>query len=312
MRTALPQSGPLAGLLLFCLAVTSPLRAGDDPAGQLLRTLLSPDTSDQEWQAAADSFQQLPADVAIRGLYPEIAKGIPNGEPYASYNCSDPHRDRRVGAWGPFCVVNWLWCRAVACSKTRPRIGKTLLELWAHPQSAYGQSVLLSALDSYAWVPEAEELVHALFVDSEAGSGLRIQAAACLLDHFGMKYHREVVSFASFGPPATRNLLFRQLASAPHARHSGVDPAVVRLGFWLLLEEMTLHEDRFAHRTVGNSYYGEFLVANLLGTYLGQPFTTDYKLPKYRNGEEGKEIWYRETAENAFNWWLTNRDRYAN
>jgi len=299
-------------VLLLCVAVASTLRAGDDSAAQLLRTLLSPTTPDKQWLVAADSFQELPNDVTLRTLYPEIAKGIPNGEPYAAYNCSDPQRDRLIAGWGRFCVVSWLWCRTVSCAAAKPRIGKILLELWAHPQSTYGQGVLLSTLDSYAWIPEAEGPVDSLFLDSEAAPGLRLQAAACLLHHFGIKYHREVVSFALFGPRDKRAFLFRELASPPHARLSGVDPAVVRLGFWLLLEEMALHEDRFAHRTIGNSFYGEFLIANLLGTYLGQPFTPDYKLAKYQQGEPGKEIWYRETSENAFHWWLLNRDRYAN
>jgi hypothetical protein len=45
--------------------------------------------------------------------------------------------------------------------------------------------------------------------------------------------------------------------------------------------------------------------------YLDEGFTPDYKLRKYQ-GEEGKELWYRETAENAFGWWLKNKERYAN
>jgi len=311
MRTNPSPFRPLAGVILLCLALTPTLRAGEDSAAQLLHTLLSPNTSDKEWQLAADSFQKLPADLAIRILYPEIAEGIPGGWSYAAYNCSDPHRDWRNEAWGRFCIVNWLWCQTVSCGKTHPLVGKTLLELWAHPQSAYGQGVLLSTLDSYAWIPEAEEPVRFLFLDSEAASGLRLQAAICLLHHFGMKYQHDVVTFALFGPREKRDPLFRELASPVHARLSGVDPAVVRLGFGLLLEEMALQQDRFAHRTTGNSFYGEFLVANLLGTYLGHPFTPD-RLAKYQQGEQGKETWYRDTAENAFNWWLINKARYAN
>jgi len=307
-----PSFHLLARILTLFIALACTVRADDDSAAQLLHTLLSPDTSDKEWQSAADSFQQLSADVAIRTVYPEIATGIPGGLSYAAYNCSDPHTDRHVAAWGRFCVVNWLWCHTVSCGKAQPLIGKTLLQLWAHPQSTYGQGVLLSTLDSYAWVPEAEGPVYSLFVNSDAAPGLHLQAAACLLHHFGMQYHREVVTFALFGPRDKRDFLFRELASPPHARVSGIDPAVVRLGFWLLLEEMALHEDRFAHRTIGNSYYGEFLYANLLGQYLNQPFTPDCQLPIYQKDAKGKELWYCETSQNAFHWWLLNKDRYAN
>ena len=78
-----------------------------------------------------------------------------------------------------------------------------------------------------------------------------------------------------------------------------------------MFEELAKNEDRFARRSVGGSYYGSFLSANVLGTYLGEGFTPDYKLPKYRC-EEGKELWYRETTENALSWWLKNKERFAN
>jgi hypothetical protein len=147
--------------------------------------------------------------------------------------------------------------------------------------------------------------------DSDVDAELREQAAACLLHHFGAKYQHDVVEFARFSPHEIQDLLFRELVSPPHARVSGVDPAVVRIGFCLMFEEMAGNEDRFAHGRVGSSYYGAFLPANQLGTYLGENFTPDYKLPKYQ-GEHGKEIWYRETVENAFARWLTNKERYAN
>jgi hypothetical protein len=273
--------------------------------------LVSPKTSDQAWQVAVDSFLALPADAAVRALYPEIAKGIPGGHSYAGYNCSDPQRDRHVPDWGRYCVVNWLWCHTISCSKAQPPIGTTLLELWQQPLSAHGQDVLLSTLDTYAWVPEAEEPVHSLFFDKQANSGLRLRAAACLLRHFGMKYHGEVVSFALSGPRDTRDFLFRELADSPHALVSGVDPAVVRLGFQLLLEESAQHENLVAHHAVTSSYYGEFLYANLLGKYLGHPFAPDRRA-QFRQGGQGNEDWYRTTAENAYRWWLLNKDDYAN
>jgi len=81
-----------AVLVVLCGVLTAKLQADDVPVARLLETLLSPDTSDEPWRRAADSFLELPVDVAIRTLYPEIAKGIPNGMTYATYNCSDPSR----------------------------------------------------------------------------------------------------------------------------------------------------------------------------------------------------------------------------
>lgn len=103
--------------------------------------------------------------------------------------------------------------------------------------------MLLTALDSIAWVPEAEEPVRKLFTDTELNGKLREQAAACLLHHFGARYQHEVVVFALSSPREIRNLLFTELVSPPHARISGVDHTVVRMGVWLMFEEMAGNED---------------------------------------------------------------------
>jgi hypothetical protein len=300
-----------AALVVLCALLTPQLQAADSPESRPLETLLSPQSSDEEWQRAAEVFRELPADAAIRALYPEIAKGVPNGMPYTAYNCSDPSRDRHLGRWGRYCVTGWLWRQTISCGRKYANLSRTLLELWAQPQSVYGQSVLLSALDYYAWVPEAEDPVRTLFRDSEASIGLRAQAAGCLLRHFGTKYQRDVIQFALFSSREIRDVLFRLLAAPSSTRISGADPAVVRMGFWLMFEELAENEDRFAHRRAGGSYYGAFLSANALATYLGEGFTPDYRLPKYQ-AEEGKELWYRDTTENALSWWLKNKERYAN
>ena len=300
-----------AALAVLCALLTPGLQAADSPESRLIETLLSPQSSDEEWQRAAEAFRKLSADAAIKVLYPEIAKGLPNGMSYAAYNCSDPSRDRHLGGWGRYCVTGWLWCQTISGRRKYANLSKTLLELWAQPQSVYGQTVLLSTLDYYAWVPEVEDPVRGLFRDSEADTGLRAQAAGCLLRHFGTKYQREVIQFALFSSHEIREVLFTQLASPSHTHISGVDPAVVRMGFWLMFEKLAKNEDRFARGSVGGSYYGSFLSANALGTYLGEGFTPDYKLPKYQCAE-GKELWYRETTENALSWWLKNKERYAN
>ena len=295
MCVALPIRA--VALVILCVFLR-PLLQADSPESRLLEALLSPQSSDEEWQQTAEAFRELPADAAIRALYPEIAKGLPNGMSYATYNCSEPSRDRHVTGWGRYCVAGWLWSQTISCGRKCANLSETLLELWTQPQSTYGHSELLSALDYYAWVPEAEDKVRTLFRDSKANTGLRTQAAGCLLRHFGGKYHGDVVQFALFSNHEIRDGLFRQLASPSHTRISGVDPAVVRMGFWLMFEALSKNEERFAHGGVGSSYYGAFLSADALTTYLGERFTPDYRLAKYQ-GEEGKELWYRESIENA-------------
>jgi hypothetical protein len=314
MRISVLKAPALPLAFLLCIASPSEASAEHRSPEQLLNLLISSNTSHEQWQEALQSFEKLPADLAIRTLYPEIARRAPHNPASPIYNCGpNPEQESRRG-WGHYCTVNWLWCHVLFCDKSSPQVGRTLLDLWQHPLSAYGQSTLLSALDGPAWIPEAEAPISALFANEQADPQLRAQAAACLLHRFGMKYHRQVVAFAQVATKSERDLLFRELAQPPHASLSGADSAVAKLGFSLLLEEETARETRVAQRLGGNSYYGEFLFANLLGEYLSQPFTPDFKLPKYRQSETelGRELWYRETAENALHWWLLNKDLYAN
>lgn len=296
-------------LLLSTFTSTS-AKGSDTSSAQLLETLFSPQTSDEQWHSAADSFEKLPVETKIQTLFPEIAKGLPGGFTYAAYNCSTPDTDRRVPGWGRYCVAKWLWCKALDCGRSNPEVGKILLKLWNHPLSASGESALLAALDYSSWVPEAEDPVRSLFKDSEADPHLREEAALCLLRRFGPKYHAEAVAFALYSRRDIRDVIFKELVESPHARLSGIDPAVVRMGFWLLFDEVEKDEEAFAHDGVLRSQYGAFLVANRLGTYLGERFTPDDKLSKYQ-GEQGRETLWREATENALAWWPKNKDRFA-
>jgi hypothetical protein len=303
-----PKPISLACLLacFLTILVAPNLCAEEQTPDALLQILLWPDTPDGLWQSTSGDFQKLPPEMAIRALFPEIAKGIPGGLPYAAYNCYSPEKDRHIGGWGRYCVSNWLWCKALICGRNNPQVGKTLLELLGHPQSLYGQTALLSALDSYSWVPEAEEPVHNLFKGSETALPVRVLAAACLLHHFEAKYHSEAVQFALYGPEKVRAPLFHELTS-PHTRAMRIDPIVVRMGFALLFAELAKSEEACARAGFPVSQYGAFLYANNLGGYLGQKFAPDCKLPQYQ-GESGKEIWYRETVENALAWWSKSRE----
>jgi len=303
----------MAGCLWISLAAqdTSTRTARD--ASDLLTELLSPETPDSRWSATEKSFEALPPSIALPVLFREIAKGIPGGYSYAAYNCFDPFQDRKLGGWGRFCVANSLWCKQLACPMKRKEVGKVLLELWANPISDYGQMVLIDGLCSN---PDAESKIAVLFRDSRSNARLRTQAAICLLHQDEPKYHAEVVAFAEkapirFAPPGLhsyplqlKRVLFDELTSPTHHK-SGVDAAVVRLGFSLMLGEGAPAEqygDKFSN-------YGQFLYADRMNAYLGAAFEPDRR-PQIYTGSEGNERFWHDTNINALAWWSRHKEEY--
>lgn len=246
-------------------------------------------------------------------LFPEIAKGIPGSYSYAAYNCFDPLQDRKVAGWGQFCVVNSLWCKQLACPQTQKEASKVLLALWPNPISEYGQMVLVEGLCGN---PSAESRIAVLFRDNAANVRLRTQAAVCLLRQAEPKYHAEAVALAekvpiTFPPPGLfsyplqlKRVLFDELASRTHAK-SGVDAAVVRLGFGLMLGEA--RQARQYDAKVSD--YGQFLYAARLNAYLGAGFEPDRRQPVYA-GSDGNERFWHDTALNALSWWSSHNEEY--
>jgi hypothetical protein len=296
----------VALVLLSSLHLTwaQPARSVEQSASRLLQILLSQDRTDDEWTVAERQFAALPPEDAIRALLPEIAKGMPAG---GIYNCYDPFHDRTHGDWGKFCVVNWLWCKQLACPQKRGEALKVLLELWPQPTSFHGQIALLQGL---CHEREAEGDMAALFRDGDADSRLRTEAGVCLLYQDAAKYHRDVVAFAEQSPPNLRQRLFNELAFPSPIAASELDPAVIRMGFALLLEEA----DKQANvRRQGQmiSDYAQFIYADHLGRYLHLPFAPDQKSAIY-TGSQGIERWYHDSVINALNWWSKHKNDYMN
>jgi len=219
----------LGGVLLVPGRSLQGAISGQSPSA-LLNILVSPDIPDDQWKKAAEEFLGLSPDRATRVLFPEIAKGLPGGYTYAAYNCFDPLRDRKVPGWGRYCVAHWFWCKELACSEWRKAVSAVLLELWAQPLSFAGQMALLNGL---CLDPQAENAIVSLFVDSAADVQLRTEAAVGLLNQREAKYHRMVLEFANQSAPDVQDRLFRVLA-----HKLSVDPAVVGLGFSLLLQDL--------------------------------------------------------------------------
>jgi hypothetical protein len=307
----------------FILALLTSLRAFPEGnatadrqrATELLKKLLARDTPEEQWSSFEKEFETLPAKIVLPALFPQIAKGFPFGQSYAAYNCSDPLGDRRVPGWGEFCVANWLWCKQLQCPKRRDDVSKVLLELWTHPVSYYGQLVLLEGLCRNR---EAQPGIATLFRDAAADARLRTEAGVCLLLQDGARYHSEVVAFAEqvpikFSQPGwnigLRQRLFDELASLRHRDDSGIDPAVVRMGFRLLLREA---EQQRKTKQFGRqvTYYGQFIYADHLNIYLGTRFEPDRKRPTY-GGSAGDERFWRDTVVNALAWWSKHQREYS-
>jgi hypothetical protein len=165
---------------------------------------------------------------------------------------------------------------------------------------------------------DAENRIAALFRDATADIRLRTEAAGCLLGQDESRYHSAVAAFAEeapirFIPPGRmpypqqlRRVLFDQLA---RHHYSGIDPAVIRIGFSLLLDE-TEGRRKASESGARVSYYGEFIHANALNSYLGTAFVPDHKEPIY-GGSEGNERFWHDTVVNALDWWSKHKHEYA-
>ena len=107
-------------------------------------------------------------------------------------------------------------------------------------------------------------------------------------------------------PVNLRRILFDELA---RHRYSGIDPAVVRIGFTLLLDE-TERRQKANKSGAKVSYYGEFIYANALNAYLGTKFVPDQK-QRICTGTEGNERCWHSTVVNAMDWWSKHQREYA-
>ena len=153
----------------------------------------------------------------------------------------------------------------------------------------------------------AEAQIAALFRDSLAEAWLRTEAGVCLLDQDEAKYHREVVVFAEHSPANLLQFLFNQLVGLGQ---SGIDPAVVRMGFALLFEEGS-KQVKAKERGQTVSDYGQFIYAAGLSKYLGAIFEPDRKSAIYA-GPQGTERWYHDAVMNALTWWSKHKHEYVN
>ena len=119
--------------------------------------------------------------------------------------------------------------------------------------------------------------------------------------HKGKAYHEAILAISKSAPRKDREGWLDLLVDSRHKAETGVDPAVVRLGFDALAEE---------RQASPNYVHGAYFIASDMGKYLGQTFTPDPRLDQYR-GEHGlRESFFADTVKNAVVWWEKNRHRY--
>jgi hypothetical protein len=100
---------------------------------------------------------------------------------------------------------------------------------------------------------------------------------------------------------ASRPSYFDRLATPSHARLTGIDPIVDKMGFTLLEEDLQKHP---AH--VHRSYF----LATRLEAYLGKTFTPNQREEKYQGKNGLNEFFFADTVANARAWWAKNKKEY--
>lgn len=289
-------------LTIFIILTHSELTKDEQANAQiakLIDTITSLKTTWEERHQAEKELNELPAVQVLPLLFPHYVKrsndskaATTPGVPLELEKTLSPKAQMRY-------ILHRIWQHHVS-GKPSPEIVNVLLDLLAKNPGTAEQVDLLHSL-CHHWLDSAEKPVAKIFRDAKADPGIRYAAAACLLENRGKAYHNEIRDYASTAPVELRPSYFDRLATPSHARLTGIDPIVVKMGFTLLEDDLQKHP---AH--VHRSYF----LATRLEAYLGKTFTPDQREKKYQGKNGLNEFFFADTVANARAWWAKNKKEY--
>jgi hypothetical protein len=278
------------------LAVSHPHRA-EDTGGAITHYVRVMTSEMEPWEArcdAEDVLQRFDAEPVLEALLEHVSKGMPQ---VPIWNSAGREHDREAPVeWQIYYAVDRSW-RYHLRGPPSVELGQLLLGLLPRTETPAGRERVLHDIARH-WHPDAEEPLRRLMMDPEGNLGVRRAAGFCLMLHRGEVHHEVLLDLARGAAGEERREWWNLLVDPRHKAETGIDPAVVALGFEILAEE----------RRINPGYvHGAYFVGCSLGGYVNQDFKPDQSRDEYQ-GEHGlNDAFFIDAVKNALAWWDENR-----
>lgn len=262
-----------------------------------VRTMTS---ENDPWAArceAEDRLKEFDAEPVLGALLPHVSKGMPSLPIWSS---AGREHDREAPVeWQIFYAVDRSWRHHLRGAASE-ELGALLLELLSRAETALGRQRVLFDLSRH-WHPDAEEPLRQLMMHPEQDLIVRLAAGFDLMLHRGKVYHETFLDLAAGSTGDEKMEWWNLLVDPRHKSETGIDPAVVRLGFEVLAEERETNPD-YVH--------GAYFIACHLCDYAERDFKPDQDQRKYRGRHGLNDSFFADTVERALAWWEENRHDY--
>lgn len=285
------------GALVLCLSHVAVAAVGEPAVEDCVRVMTSVSAPWAERGEAEDRLREFDAESVLGALLPHVSKGMPS---LPVWNSLGRDHDREAPIeWQVFYAVDRSWRHHLRGARSE-KLGALLLELLSRAETASGRQRVLFDLSRH-WHLDAEQPLQELVTEAEQDLIVRLAAGFDLMLHRGEAYHEMFIDLATGSSGDERREWWNLLVNPRHKSITGIDPAVVRLGFDVLAEELEANPD-YVH--------GAYFIVCNLGNYLDHEFKPDQSARKYRGGHGLMDVFFADTVERALAWWEEHRSDY--
>jgi hypothetical protein len=320
-----------AGGLLFADAATQPTEAM-----RLLDLVSDPSKPFKEREAAVETLRKIPAPEVLPPLA-DIFDGLP-----------DPKKPVGINEMGVRMDLERIWLdhlRFTEDYKVTQDAEATLVKmLKAHPQRRSSRRIIegiasagdngpLAQLGGQPLQPETAQALEAEMLDSKLNESIRLEAAEDL-EVFGRKYEPEMVALASRSPYEMKVrlvetalgalqtddqiqeeelLIFGDRKAKPTTLPSAVDPALARLAYGMIDEEIAQHQPRqgWIQAMTGILRFPPPAGYDAADAF-GKAVHVDFGANTNPDHDEATlQANYQRTIQNARDWWAKHKESLA-
>ncbi len=283
--------------LVLCVARAALADTGERTVSDCVCIMTSESEPWADRGEAEDCLKELDAESVLDALLPHVSKGMPSLPIWSS---AGREHDREAPVeWQVFYAVDRSWRHHLRGAPSE-QLGALLLGLLSRAETASGRQRVLFDLSRH-WHPDAEEPLCQLMTDPEQDLIVTLAAGFDLMLHCGKSYHGTFLDLASGSSGDEKREWWNLLVDPRHKSITGIDPAVVRLGFEVLAEERETNPE-YVH--------GAYFITCNLGNYIDHEFKPDQDQRKYRGRHGLKDSFFADTVGRALAWWEERRRDY--